>query len=43
MAPHDRLYLVVLNIFYKSYPFIKQAYRIYPNTLNSAHLLKMRN
>jgi len=32
---------VVLNLFYISYPFIKQDHQIYPNTLNGAHLLKI--
>jgi len=30
-----------LTFFYISYPFIKQDHQIYPNTPNSAHLLKI--
>jgi len=33
--------VVLLNLFYISYPFIKQDHQIYPNTLNGAHLLKI--
>jgi len=32
---------VDLNLFYLSYPFIKQDYQIYLSTLNVAHFLKI--
>jgi len=34
---------VVLNLFYISYPFIKQDHLVYPDALNVAYFLKIRN
>jgi len=34
---------VIRNMFYISYPFIKQDLQIYPNALNGIHSLKTRN
>jgi len=34
---------VVLNLFYKAYPFIKQSYQIYPQYIQWCSFLEIRN